>query len=116
MEYEKIDFMDAVKMIADEQRLDISEYITNSASSKEFSDEKEKIKRVHKLSQSFFVDNLKKSEKAMNYLREDRGLSEKLINDFGIGFAPDSHYDLIQKLKTKGFNEQDLIQSSLAKK
>ncbi len=116
MEYEKIDFMDAVKMIADEQRLDISEYITNSAKSKEFSDEKEKIKRVHKLSQSFFVDNLKRSENAMSYLREDRGLSEKLINDFGIGFAPDSHYDLIQKLKTKGFNEQDLIQSSLAKK
>lgn len=116
MEYEKIDFMDAVKMIADEQRLDISEFLTSSNNSKEFHDEKEKIKRVHKLSQNFFVDKLKKSSKAMDYLKNDRKLSDKLIKEFGIGYAPDSHYDLIHNLKEKWFNEQDLAQSSLAKK
>ncbi len=116
MEYEKIDFMDAVKMIAEEQRLDISEFLTSSNNSKEFADEKEKIKRIHKLSQDFFVDNLKKSEKAMFYLKEDRKLSDQIIKDFGIGYAPDSSYDLIQYLKTKWFSEQDLAQASLAKK
>jgi len=116
MEYEKVDFMDAVKIIAEEQRLDISEHISNSNSSKDFADEKEKIKRVHKLSQDFFVDNLKKSQKALDYLRNDRKLSDKLIKDFGIGYASDSSYDIITKLKEKWFTEQDLIQSSLAKK
>ena len=116
IEYEKVDFMDAIKIIAEEQRLDISEFITNSNSSKDFSDEKEKIKRIHKLSQDFFVDNLKKSSKAMEYLRADRKLTDQLIQDFGIGYAPDSNYDIITKLKEKWFNEQDLIQSSLAKK
>jgi DNA primase len=116
MEYEKVDFMDAVKIIAEEQRLDISEHISNSNSSKNFADEKEKIKRVHKLSQDFFVDNLKKSQKALDYLRNDRKLSDKLIKDFGIGYASDSSYDIITKLKEKWFTEQDLIQSSLAKK
>ena len=91
MEYEKVDFMDAIKIIAEEQRLDISEYITNSNNSKDFADEKEKIKRIHKLSQDFFVDNLKKSQKAMEYLKNDRKLSEQLINDFGIGYAPDNN-------------------------
>jgi DNA primase len=101
MEYEKVDFMDAVKIIAEEQRLDISEHISNSNSSKNFADEKEKIKRVHKLSQDFFVDNLKKSQKALDYLRNDRKLSDKLIKDFGIGYASDSSYDIITKLKEK---------------
>ena len=116
MEYEKIDFLDAVKMIAEEQHLDISEYINNSSSSKEFADEKEKIKRIHKLTQSFFVDNLKKSEKAMNYLKNNRHLSDKIIQEFGVWYAPDSSYELVQYLKTKWFVDQDLVQSSLAKK
>jgi len=101
MEYEKVDFMDAVKIIAEEQRLDISEHINTSNSSKDFADEKEKIKRVHKLSQDFFVDNLKKSQKALDYLKNDRKLSDQLIKDFGIGYAPDSSYDIITKLKEK---------------
>ncbi len=116
MEYEKVDFMDAIKIIAEEQRLDISEYISTSNNSKNFADEKEKIKRIHKLSQDFFVDNLKKSSVAMDYLRHERKLDEKLIQEFGIGYAPNSSYDIITKLKEKWFNEQDLIQSSLAKK
>jgi DNA primase len=84
MEYEKVDFMDAVKLVAEEHNLDISEFLNNSAKSKEFADEKEKIKRVHKLTQDFFVDNLKKSEKAINYLKNDRKLSDQMIKDFGV--------------------------------
>lgn len=116
MEYEKIDFMDAVKLIAEEHNLDISEFINNSAKSKEFADEKEKIKRVHKLTQIFFVDNLKKSDKAMDYLKNDRNLSDEMIQNFGVWYAPDNSYELIRYLKTKWFTEQDLVQSSLAKK
>lgn len=116
MEYEKIDFMDAVRLIAEEQRLDISEFLKNADKSREFADEKEKVKRIHKLTQSFFVDNLKKNDRAMSYLLEDRKLDKKIIGKFGIWYAPDSHYDLIQNLKSKWFNEQDLVQSSLAKK
>jgi DNA primase len=116
MEYEKIDFRDAVKLIAEEHRLDISEYTKNYNYSKDFVDEKEKIKRMHKLSQDFFVDNLKKSPKALDYLQKERKLSLQIIESFGIGYAPDSNYDLITKLKDKWFNEQDLVQASLIKK
>jgi ATP-dependent DNA helicase RecQ len=47
MEYEKVNFMDAIKIIAEEQWLEISKYINTSNSYKNFTDEKEKIKRVH---------------------------------------------------------------------
>ena len=84
MEYEKVDYMDAIKLIADEQRLDISEFIGNSEKSKEYADDREKLKRIHKLAQEFFVDSLKKSDKAMKYLHEKRKLPDNIISDFGI--------------------------------
>ena len=116
MEYEKLDYMDAIKLIADEQRLDISEFIWNSEKSKEYADDREKLKRIHKLAQEFFVDSLKKSQKAMDYLHEKRKLPDSIISDFGIGYAPDSSYSIIQYLREKWFNEQDLAQASLVKK
>ena len=116
MEYEKVDYMDAIRIIADEQRLDISEYVNNSEKAKEYWDEKEKLKRIHKLTQNFFVDNLHKSEKAQKYLHENRKLSDSIIEQFWIWYAPDSSYELTQYLKEKWFNEQDLVQASLAKK
>ncbi len=116
MEYEKIDFRDAVKLIAEEHRLDISKYTKAYNYSKDFVDEKEKIKRIHKLAQNFFTDNLNKSPNALDYLQNQRKLSPQIIKNFGIGYAPNSNYDLITKLKEKWFNEQDLIQASLIKK
>ena len=116
MEYEKLDYMDAIKLIADEQRLDISEFIGNSEKSKEYADDREKLKRIHKLAQEFFVDSLKKSDKAMKYLHEKRKLSDNIISDFWIWYAPDSSYSIIQYLREKWFNEQDLAQASLVKK
>ena len=116
MEYEKVDYMDAIKLIADEQRLDISEFIGNSEKSKEYADDREKLKRIHKLAQEFFVDSLKKSQKAIDYLHDKRKLSDNIISDFGIWYAPDSSYSIIQHLREKWFNEQDLAQASLVKK
>jgi DNA primase len=82
MEYEKVDYIDAIKIIADEQRLDISEFFNYSEKNREYLDDREKLKRIHKLAQEFFVDNLKKSQKAMEYLHENRKLSDNIISDF----------------------------------
>ena len=116
MEYEKIDYMDAIKLIADEQKLDISEFFKNPEKNKEYADDREKLKRIHKLAQEFFVDNMKKSQKAIDYLHTNRKLPDNIISDFGIWYAPDSSYAIIQYLRGKWFNEQDLAQASLVKK
>lgn len=116
MEYEKVDYIEAIKIIADEQRLDISEFMNYSEKNKEYVDDKEKLKRMHKLAQSFFVDSLKKDKNAQEYLYEKRHLSDEIINQFWIWYAPDSSYGLLQFLRDKWFNDFDLVQSSLAKK
>jgi DNA primase len=82
MEYEKVDYLDAIKIIADEQRLDISEFFDNSEKSKEYADDREKIKRIHKLTQNFFIDNLQKSQEAIEYLHKKRKLTDNIIRQF----------------------------------
>lgn len=52
----------------------------------------------------------------MKYLREVRKLDQETIDNFGVGYAPDSHYSLLQYLRSKGFTDTDIIEASLAKK
>lgn len=114
-EYERIDFRDSVKLLAEDARIDITKYKIDSKKLDNYADEKEKIKRIHKLTQQFFVVSLQKTKEAQIYLKEDRKLDYETIQHFWIGFAPDSSYDLWNYLKGKGFSDDDLIQSSLIK-
>ena len=88
-EIEKIDFRDAVKLLAKDEHIDISQYETVSKYAQKSQDDKEKLKRMHKLAQEFFVESLKKNDIAMKYLHEKRHLDDKLIEDFWIGYAND---------------------------
>ncbi len=83
-EIEKIDFWDAVKLLAEQERIDISTFQTgvSAGSYQRFQDDKEKLKRMHTLAQTFFVENLQKSPDAMKYLKEERNLTDQLISDF----------------------------------
>ena len=115
-EIERIDFRDAVKELAKQSNVDISKYTSSSYHTQAHTDEKEKIKRLHKLAQQFFVDELQKSPAAMDYLHSKRQLDDATIEAFGIGYAPDSHYSLLQYLRSKWFTDTDIIEASLAKK
>lgn len=115
-EIERIDFRDAAKELAKQANIDLAKYQIDPKKNDDRQDEKEKIKRIHKLAQKFFIEQLEKHPSAKKYLIEGRRLDEKIIKEFGIGYAPDSHYALIQELKNKGFSDQDLIEASLAKK
>ena len=71
-------------MLAEQERIDIAQFQTGTStdSYQRFQDEKEKLKRMHKLAQEFFVENLQKSPQAIEYLKEKRKLTDQLISDF----------------------------------
>ncbi len=116
IEIEKVDFWDAVKILAKEAHIDLRDYELNTQKMEEFSDEREKIKRIHKLAQQYFVQELAKNEDAIWYLKNKRNLNDDIIDEFWIWFAPDSNYWLVQFLKSKWCSDDDILQSSLAKK
>ena len=115
-EIERIDFRDTIKQLAKSANIDLTQYQNDKYHDQAYTDEKEKIKRIHKLAQKFLIDQLESSDEAKKYLAEQRKLDPETVEKFGIGYAPNSHYALIQELKTKGFSEDDMIQASLAKR
>ena len=115
-EIEKIDFRDAVKELAKMQHIDLEKYDTSLKKNAAESDEKGKLKRIHTLAQNFFRENLQNHPEAQQYLQDVRKLSPELIERFGIGYAPESYYELVQRLRTKGFNDNDILEASLAKR
>lgn len=116
MEIEKIDFRDAIKILAKDANIDLKKYELSSDRMKDFSDDKEKIKRIHKLSQQYFTKELVKNQEALDYLNNKRWLNDDIIEKFGIWFSPDDNYGLIQFLKDKWFQDEDILLSSLAKR
>jgi DNA primase len=115
-EIERIDFRDAIKELAKQTNIDLSKYQTDPKKYEKRNDGKEKVKRIHKIAQKFFLEQLEKNPEAKKYLIEERKLDEETIKKFGIGYSPNSHYAMIQELKSKGFSDQDLIEASLAKR
>ncbi len=71
------------------------------------------------LSSKFFIENLdnKKNKSVLDYLN-NRGLNKEICQEFLIGYAPSKNYDyqLIDFLKSKNINEEELIETGLAKK
>jgi len=115
-EIERIDFRDAVKVLAEQEHIDVSQYQQVSAYAQKSQDDKEKLKRMQKLAQEFFVESLKNSKTALDYLHEKRHLDDKLISGFWIWYAKDKHYELMNLLRSKWFNDDDLLEASLGKK
>jgi|GEM_PF-999391 len=100
-EIERVDFWDAVKILAKDANIDIAQYEKHHEKYEEINQGKEKIKRIHKLAQEFFASALTKSQLAIDYLKIQRQLSDDTISTFGIGYAPNNAQDLLTSLRSK---------------
>lgn len=110
MEYEHISFPEAVKKCAD-----IAGISLDIGPVREKNDVKYKeLYDIYETSQKFYHNNLKttSASEAREYL-EKRGITEDIINEFGIGLALKEHNLLTKILVKKEFKENDLIRSGL---
>ena len=80
-EIERIDFRDAAKELAKQANIDLAKYQIDPKKHDDWNDDKEKIKRIHKIAQKVFVEQLAKHPEAMKYLK-DAKISK---NDFLLG-------------------------------
>lgn len=109
-EFEGLDFKGALKMLADRAGVPLTIYTREM---QEAESEKEKLYRVMEEAEKFFISNL--GTKQIEYLKA-RGLSEKTIKDFGIGFAQDDWRTLYEHLKSTGFSDLEIERAGLIKK
>jgi len=118
MAMEHLDFMDALKYLADRARLPMPEQgaPTDRKRREETMDKKQRIYQINAEAARYFYRNLAgdAGKEAYAYLR-DRGITNATIKMFGLGYAPQGWTSLLDYLKEKGFSEHEVFEAGLAK-
>lgn len=111
MEVEGTDFRGALEILAQKAGVDIS--AQDSKQAQEIAQRKRRLLEAHALAARYFQQSLLQNEAAFDYVVKKRNLSKSVVQDFQIGYAPDSGTALTQFLKRKGFSQKELNDSGL---
>lgn len=105
MAKENLDFMEAVKLLADRAGVAMPERqsYADARRGAERQDKKKRMREMHREAARFFFENLcdRKNIAALDYLRK-RNISNETIKSFGLGYSPEKSV-LGDYLKEKGF-------------
>lgn len=107
MKTKNLSFPEAVKLLADRVNITIETDENNS--------HKDTFKQLYKLnvdSARYFFNCLGENVAAKRYLL-NRGITEKTIRSFGLGYSANSWDGLLRHLKKKGFSELDMFSNGL---
>lgn len=105
-EMEGVDFRGAMKILADRAGIKL-EYEDPKKM-----DERDRLYKIMEETALFFQNNLNKE--SLDYL-EGRGITEKTIKDWSIGYAPNEWRSLKEHLLSKKVSESDLKKAGLVK-
>ncbi|MCI5752986.1 MAG: DNA primase [Oscillospiraceae bacterium] len=111
MKAENLEYIEAVKFLAERSGMAMPEDAANN----DFSRKKSRILEINRCAAKFFNQILTKSsdgEKGRRYFSA-RALSPKTIIKYGLGYAPDGWHVLSDYMKTQGFSEDELVEANL---
>ena len=106
MAAEHLDFMDALRYLADRAHIPMPEFSHTSGGRKENQDKKQLIYKLNADAARYFYSCLasEKGKDALAYLKK-REIKNSTIRSFGMGYAPEGWDNLLNYLKTKGYKE-----------
>ncbi|NMM61927.1 DNA primase [Clostridium sp. P21] len=107
MKTKNLTFPEAVRLLADRANINIETDENNTR--------KDVFKQLYKLnvdSARYFFNCLRENNSAKQYLL-NRGITEKTIRSFGLGYSTNSWNGLLNHLKGKGYSELDMISDGL---
>lgn len=107
-EFEGLDFRGALRLLADRAGITLSE---ESAEKRELRD---RIYDVNRAAMRFYSDQLDEHKEARSYLSE-RGFSDKTIDNFSLGYAPDQWRGLHDHLVQQGYATEDMAAAGVIK-
>lgn len=115
---EHLDYPDAIEFLA--KRAGITVIDNENTKYRPKSIDKAKLLKMNTDAARFFhkslFDGNAKSNEALAYFTEKRGLSNSTIKHFGLGFAPDSYDSLLKYMLGKGYTYEELTVAFLAGK
>jgi DNA primase len=111
IEYEKLSFPESVEFLAKRAGVVIERYDSDSGGGE--SDRlRQRLYRANDFAASFYHTQLSGNARALRYLTS-RGVEEQLIEEFRIGYAPDSWDALIRAAEREGISVEHLKQAGL---
>ena len=108
-EFEGLDFVGALKVLADRAGVVLEKYDKSDKT------EKERLHSVLEQAVFFYQKKLPENKFALDYLH-GRAVTDKTIDDFRIGYAPLEWRNLFEHLLSRGVSEKDMIETGLIKK
>jgi len=111
MQMDNLDFVEAVKLLADRCGMELPE--ENSNSNDANTKLRQTIYKINSVSGRFFYDKLAEpcGANAMEYVSK-RALSKQTVNRFGLGYAPDGNV-LLKYLREQGFTDDEIVASGV---
>lgn len=114
MEMEKSPFPEAVRTVAEKCGIAIPKLKERSPEERQETQQRAALVEIHREAQAFYTKQIGgtlEGKAARAYL-EDRGIDNKTIDRFGIGYAPSDGDALLRFLKSK-YQEKLLVESGL---
>lgn len=106
MEVEGLDFRQSLELLARRAGVDLSLY--QNSGSQELAKRKKRLLEANELAARYFQQSLITNTHAQEYVFKKRGLNKQIVQDFRIGYAPDSGDALVSLLRKKGFSTTEL--------
>jgi DNA primase len=113
MKYENYSFPEAVKALADRAGVALPE--VDTAEMRKKANKRARLLEVNKEAAKFFYYQLRipRGETGKKYL-EKRELSEETMHRFGLGYAGKNGAELVQYLRSKGYEDELIKEAGLA--
>ena len=111
MEIENLEFADAIKRLAQSFNITLD---IQGGDSKKYADLKSQLIAIHQFATQYYQKILlsENGKDALKYLT-DRGLSKQIIEEYKLGFSPDSFDDLLELLRKESFSAEAMKLSGL---
>lgn len=108
---EGLDFRGALELLARKAGVDLSFY--SSASSREFSKQKDRVLKALNLAATYYQHSLIKNKQALDYATKQRHFKRDTVLDFRLGYAPSQGRALVSFLTKKKLSTQDIKAAGL---
>lgn len=111
MELERVSFPDAVTILAQRAGMEVPD----AREGQDVHKKRERLFQLNKAAARYFHKNLStpQAQAGAAYLQR-RGLSQRTVTNFGIGYSFDCWDGIIQSMQEKGYTKRELLDAGLA--
>ena len=106
MEVEGMTFRESLEFLARKAGVELQQF--DSARSKQIAEKKKRLYEILNTSANIFQNALTRNEEAKNYVFKKRKLSQEIVREFRIGYAPNTSRGVVDFLLKKGFSQKDI--------